>query len=616
LAPDDYDMEQLPPAIFAGGDLRWSPVSMAQGRSMVLAPHARTDTGLYRAISGDPGSRPTFSHAFLDYLAEQGERPRARRSANGFHSSGYQLPDAVDGSWHEALLPWVGHVRAKLGLTREEALREAMRIWPGILSDWDTRTDFGGRARDAEGFLRFRVEEIWDADDADPKGRRLYLFGRDARQRREQQAADTHLPADFWEARSALARIRDAAWSRQRSPDAVLGGVLTRVAAGLPHALGLPPIVGSDVGLSLLTAVVGPPGVGKSGAVSISGQVYETPERVRVIPSGSGEGILDQLFQYVTEGTGKEKRKLKRQTRHNLLSVVDEGAQTTAVAGRNGSTLYSTWRSIFTGAMVGDANAAEDRRRIVPEGAYSIGVLLIFQPKALAPLFADLGHGTPQRFWYVAGSDPAIPAEPPAWPDPVVVPVPDLSRLQSPGFQTGRDRFLNVAPEIEAEIRERDLAKQRGLLQVGDWHAHIDLLRLKLAALLTVLGGRLTVTVSDWELAEVMVRTSDAVRKAAHADIEADTSGRDEAAGRRAGKRQAVAEEAAAAERFERTVTQVVELVRKRPGEDSIGSLQARVTKTSRDYVAEAVAAAIERGLIREHHSAGQGEAKVRYEPA
>ena len=134
------------------------------------------------------------------------------------------------------------------------------------------------------------------------------------------------------------------------------------------------------------------------------------------------------------------------------------------------------------------------------------------------PLLEDAAAGTPQRFAWCRASDPSVPDEPECWPGPL--------RWQPPSYQVqtkrgvvnstgpipGYDvkRPVGIPPEVQDEIRARDLARVRGLALVGERQDHSDLMRLKMAALLAVLDDRTNTNQEDWELAGVLKATSDA----------------------------------------------------------------------------------------------------------
>jgi hypothetical protein len=175
--------------------------------------------------------------------------------------------------------------------------------------------------------------------------------------------------------------------------------------------------------------------------------------------------------------------------------------------------LLSTLRSAWTDAPIGNANASAERRRIIPAGQATYGVLVGMQPAKAGPLLEDVDAGTPQRCVWLAADHPHPPDDVPAWPSWTwAPPTPrDLDRLPQTGGPY-RYRTVIVAETIIAEVVDRRCAVQSRRLEVDPWRAHDDLLRLKVGTLLGLLAGRLEVTADDWRLAGVIVETSAGVR--------------------------------------------------------------------------------------------------------
>jgi hypothetical protein len=316
-----------------------------------------------------------------------------------------------------------------------------------------------------------------------------------------------NLPGEFWEARVALGSIRDAAWARFRSPDAVLAGALARVASLTPPTLRLPAIVGDLASLDLLTALVGPSGTGKSAATTISAAlIRHRRDDVIEVAIGSGEGLIDAYL-----GAPQDARhngapvKVRPQINTAVLAVVDEGQVIAELAERKGSTLLPTLRSATFGAALGQANADPSRRRRLEALHYRFAGIIALQPEHAVALLDDAAGGTPQRIIWLSATDPSIPDEPPSWPGA-------LGWVPPPTITNGSE--LNVAAEVVREIRSRALARARGARVVEPLDAHGDLLRLKVSGLLAVLDGRADqVTAEDWRLAGMVMTASRSVRR-------------------------------------------------------------------------------------------------------
>lgn len=327
--------------------------------------------------------------------------------------------------------------------------------------------------------------------------------------------AGSVLPEGFWESRDYLRHIRQAAWSRGRSAEATLGAVLARVAADMDYAVKIPPVVGSPCGLSLLVALVGRSGDGKSTSASIARELRSA--RVNLtdecdgVPPGSGEGLIELLFSTETEidPYTEKQTKVKRQTRYNCYVYVDEGEILSQQSRRNNtSTFWSVVRSIFTDGLVGQANASEERKRILPPGQYVYGIVMGIQWTKTQALFDDAAGGTPQRLvWMAANTPRPDPDNRPDWPD-------DFEWKPRPSFKVDpfgdNWKYLVIPDEIKKEIEWNDYERSEG--RGNELDSHADLVRLKVAAILAILDGRGDVDKEDWRLAEMVMTASNATR--------------------------------------------------------------------------------------------------------
>jgi len=361
-----------------------------------------------------------------------------------------------------------------------------------------------------------------------------------------------HLPKDFWEARGTLRHVRQAAHSRQRSADAVLHAVLARVAAGCSHHVALPPTVGSACPVCYFAIVLAPPGIGKSGGSDIAAELLPLGLNVADrMPIGSGEGIVEVLFDYVPDpdwdGRGRRPPPIKMQVRNNVYLYVDEGQMLGDVGKRDGSTLLGTLRSIWTGGKLGNTNASRERKRIVEAGSYTYGLVVGMQTTKAGDLLRDAPLGTPQRFAWALAFDPSIPDDTPDWPGV-------LKWEAEEPVNVGR-YDLTLPESVRREIKAADLDRARTGRVADELDAHEGLLRLKMAALLGLLEGRLHVTEEDWELASVLKESSDATRQMVVATVRKVDEVAEHRQATRLANRAVVADDArAAAERKRRVL--------------------------------------------------------------
>jgi hypothetical protein len=417
----------------------------------------------------------------------------------------------------------------------------------------------------------------------------------------------TQLPEEFWNARDDLRHIRQAAHSRGRSAEAVLGAVLCRVAADTQHWLKIPPLVGSRAGLSFIAALGGGSGDGKSSAKSIAMELY-LPRLIEAscddLPAGSGEGFLDTMLDEVTEEDADgNKTKVMRQHRHNVFFYIDEGEILAKQANRSGSnTILPNMRSMFSDTVLGTTNTKTGgRNRRIKAGQYCIGVLLGIQPEKAAPLFGDTGGGTPQRFcWFDAGTPAPAPGNRPEWPGPL--PLGPLKPLRSAADGWA---WIGIPDEVRAEITWND-HNRRG--KNGDpLDKHRDLVRLKVAALLAVLDSRVAVHPLDWSLAGMVLDASDAARADLIAEMRKAEARENRARGKAEGVRRTAADEVVDEAIRKRVAARVVKKLTD-VGDWLTGAFIRKnvLTGEERKYFAPVMSALHASGLISQRPTANQ----------
>jgi bifunctional DNA primase/polymerase-like protein len=345
------------------------------------------------------------------------------------------------------------------------------------------------------------------------------------------------LPDDFWRARPSLSLIRQAAHSRVRSADVVFYGVLVRLAAMAPHLLRLDTGVGEPASANLFAAIIGPSGSGKSSGLSVARQVLPAAD-LEQVPLGSGEGLAEAYMGMVSvddpagaltkDGSAVRKVRQKAQVRHNVLAAADEGASLNKLLERTGSTVGEALRSAWNGETIGQKNGREETTRVVHGGSYALGLLIGYQPTTALPLLADVDAGTPQRFLYGWAIDPSIPTrgERVEWPGAAINPFPPEAELEGDeqpklfSRPAGRDvTAVTYAQVIRDELYDEQYAKATGAVTTDPYRSQHTLLKVKTSALLALLDtdpvtgrGRRHVTPDDWDLAQVVLDTSDRVR--------------------------------------------------------------------------------------------------------
>ena len=316
----------------------------------------------------------------------------------------------------------------------------------------------------------------------------------------------------LWQEREALAHILDAARSRLVGPYAVLGCVLARVAAFTPPSTCLPGVVGSRAPLSLYIALRARSGGGKSSPAACAADLvpHVPPGCVGPVALGSGEGLVEAYMELAEkeDGAGK-KTKVKTQTKHGALFMLDEGQMLAEIGSRKGSTILPVLRTAWSGGDPGQANASIETRRSLRAGSYAVGLISLWQDKSGAALIQDADGGTPQRFVWLPTTDPGATRRRPEWPGELEWERPDVIRIDGNWGHSP----LALHPEIEDEIVERHIAASlHGTLEIDPLDAHRMLNKEKVAGCLAILDNRRDINLDDWRIAERIMTISDQQR--------------------------------------------------------------------------------------------------------
>ncbi len=415
------------------------------------------------------------------------------------------------GSRHDTLVEvacWAMREAAAGAYTAADAIELLEGWWHRVMDDPERREggEFGAAIRWAVAQVALepgRVAEIRDSlsRPAEPPPNVDPATGEILR-------PTLNLPDEFWSARPELDFIRRAAHSRVRSADSVLLATLARLAAVVHPTTVLPPIAGGIASLNFLGGVVSASGGGKTTSVDVARELLpiERKDVIADVPPGSGEGLAEMYFELVEEdGDDGKKRKVKSQTKSGAFIYLDEGQALAEMGSRKGATLLPTLRSAWSGAVVGQSNATAETHRVLKAHTYRMSIVVGFQYEYAADLIADAPGGTPQRFVFASATDPSVPDERPDWPGLIEFDVPPVIRPH---------RELDFARSVVEEIQARQLAQARGEFTPDALDTHADLVRMKVAALLALLGRRFAVDVEDWELAGALMTTSRAVRSA------------------------------------------------------------------------------------------------------
>jgi hypothetical protein len=276
------------------------------------------------------------------------------------------------------------------------------------------------------------------------------------------------LPPGFYDQHPTLRHIRQAAQHERTAPDVTLGAVLCRVATMIR-----PDATANGSQVNYLTAIVGPPGAGKTTGTKVATKLL--PELGTVldrVPPGSGEGIVQRYLERTKDDEGVT----NTQVHTAALFHTDEGEQLLQVSGRQGSTTLATIRSMWVGETVGNSNANPETSRLLRADSYRFAMTVGLQPGFASDLLSHSTAGDPQRYLWVGAADPTAPDTPPPWPGPLTA----LHVVSSPA---------QIAPEIAQEIDARRVDSLRQGGHADPQKAHEGLLIIRTAAILATLFG-------------------------------------------------------------------------------------------------------------------------------
>jgi hypothetical protein len=326
------------------------------------------------------------------------------------------------------------------------------------------------------------------------------------------------IPDQVWERRSWLRAIRDRAQEIAAVPDATLGAALGIYASSLPHNIAIRTGIQYDLGPSLLVGVVSGSGLGKSSGWKLARRELAPVETPRVMSTPTGEGLIEELMGWVTKETmDRETAKLKKvkehkQVKNNALFNVGEGEAMSLAMERSGATLGPVLRLLFSGEDLSTTNATEERKRYIPAGSYSIGVVVLYQETTAMKIINDTDTGTAQRFLWFSGHSPSAL---PTGSQPLTrMPAPHITHLEQETGLNGEIVYvLRVDPAITERLRAED-AKKRDTYSLGDINrdSQKPAVIAKVAAIACLVEDRTMITLDDWALAEDLYAASKAIQ--------------------------------------------------------------------------------------------------------
>lgn len=328
----------------------------------------------------------------------------------------------------------------------------------------------------------------------------------------------THLPDEFWGARPELEHIRQAAWSRRMPPDTVFAALLARMASTVPPTAKIDVEIGEAKPPSMFVVLASDSGLGKSGSASVARMLYPIDEvshpRTRIGYAASGEGLIECYLEPPQRGATSRSK-----IYDGLYVYIDEGSTWIELGSRNGNSVHSIARSLWSCEDLGQSLADSKTSRSISAGSYTIGMTMAIQPRLAGPLLDSVAAaaGTPQRFLWFNATDPTAPESKPEWPGP-------LELWEPSGLLGDLRQGFRVDPSIVDRFDRRRLQMLRGEIKPDPLDSHRRQNQIRVAGLLALLGGRAAIDPDDWDLAGSVMNLSDAVRSNIEETIAAEAS--------------------------------------------------------------------------------------------
>lgn len=409
------------------------------------------------------------------------------------------------------------------------------------------------------------------------------------------------LPPEFWDARPVLSDVRQYAQARRVSPDAMLAGVLARVASAIPPEVVLPELVGSFASLNSFFAITARSGGGKGASQGAAARWFQPIRgtlRYSETTIGSGEGIAAAFAKSVKAEDGSVTTEVHTDS---VLADVAEVDTIFAIAGRSGSTLTSELRKAWDGAAVGFRNRSAERSVVVPAHHYRLALTVGVQPERAGGLLDEAAGGFPQRFVWFRATDPDAPLVPPEPPEPIQWEPPMV-----PARADGR-RVLGMCATASAMITTAAISRLRDEGDALDGHALLA--RLKIAALLALLNGDTAVGEEDWNLSEYIMAASGQVRQSCVDALREANRARTRASAELRGEAEVASDERAADVAIAKVKERVLKTLQTGPSPK--GKIMSRLSRRMREYLDAAVSELEDDGVVKVAISEYRGQENV-----
>jgi len=321
------------------------------------------------------------------------------------------------------------------------------------------------------------------------------------------QAPVLTLPTEFYDQRPWMAACRQMAQAVGGSPAAHLLAFMCRWATLIPPGFSIPPINGAPSSFDLLCVIAGTSGSGKTSPMRNAEEMLPILRKdLRMgLGIGSGEGIIEAFYAFeMVEGDDGKKRKERRKAIAGVNFAVSEGLIFAELAGRGGTTHVTRLCDAWSGAALSTANATAETFRHIPANQYRLSLMMGIQATQAHELMTDsaASQGFVGRLLFAWAEEPRVSPRP-VPPERLVVPVPGGPPPIAGVYQ---QTYLSYPPEIYAEIQAANDARVGTDVPVEEHHH--DLLRCKVAGILALMDGRLSVNLDDWLIATTLVDIS------------------------------------------------------------------------------------------------------------
>lgn len=319
----------------------------------------------------------------------------------------------------------------------------------------------------------------------------------------------------FYEQRLWMAACRQMAEAVGGSPAAHLLAYLCRWATLIPPGYSIPPINGAASSFDLLCVIAGTSGSGKTSPMRNAARMLPVQRKdLRMgLGIGSGEGIIESFYGK-RELEGENGRKTERaKIIAGVNFSVSEGLIFSDLAERGGTTHVTRLCDAWSGAPLSTANATQDTFRHIDEDQYRLTLMMGIQADQAHRLITDdaTSQGFVGRLLFAWAEEPRVSPRP-APPDLFVLqPPPEIAipaTAEHPKWY--QPTYLTYPQAIITEIQEASDRRVGKSVPVEEHHH--DLMRCKVAGIVALMDGRLTVSADDWAIATTLVDCSRAVR--------------------------------------------------------------------------------------------------------